>query len=391
MHLPSSLPGVLLFIILVAIAELTTAALLPHRSSFPCRRLSVLPPWLCSALYRPPDRNDSNLITTLIAEIADRRRGRPRALWCSESFSTRPLLSAGCHRRSSVHLARRPGRPGGCIDQPAAHAPGRVIIEIANGAFVVGASRFKPASQPFKSGCRMSRGLFHSTSWECSSAAVGWRWISDRRCSRTDCLLSAIVLTIYAFRLYVGQTKAQMARLEKIIAERTDNLLSVNKELVRLDRLKASFFSVINHEMRSPLTAIIGYTALLLAMTLWRVCDQKCCARSRQRPAAVGPGQQPPRHLAPGRWQAANPAEVVDLMDLVIKPSPSSNPWPKANASRSRSMSPARSHPSMAIPSGWINIDQPAEQRRQVYARHRLRYPVGSEGRCCGQGQNQCD
>jgi signal transduction histidine kinase len=74
-------------------------------------------------------------------------------------------------------------------------------------------------------------------------------------------------LTIYAFRLYVAQTKAQMKRLEEIIAEHTDDLKRVNEELERVDRLKMNFFSVVNHEMRNPLTAIIGYTGLLLGHT----------------------------------------------------------------------------------------------------------------------------
>jgi signal transduction histidine kinase len=76
--------------------------------------------------------------------------------------------------------------------------------------------------------------------------------------------LLPITLTIYAFRLYVGQTKVQMGCLEEIIAERTANLKEANEELKRLDQVKTRFFSVINHEMRSPLTAIFGYTDLLL-------------------------------------------------------------------------------------------------------------------------------
>ena len=74
-----------------------------------------------------------------------------------------------------------------------------------------------------------------------------------------------LLLTFYAFRLYVTQTKAQMARLEEIVAERTQDLENANEELKRLDRHKTSAFSVINHEMRTPLTAIIGYVDLLLA------------------------------------------------------------------------------------------------------------------------------
>ncbi|GAB4540141.1 MAG: hypothetical protein Kow0063_29640 [Anaerolineae bacterium] len=74
-----------------------------------------------------------------------------------------------------------------------------------------------------------------------------------------------LVLTAYAFRLYVSQSKAQMARLEEIIAERTQDLARANEELRKLDQVKTGFFSMINHEMRTPLTAIIGYIDLLLA------------------------------------------------------------------------------------------------------------------------------
>ncbi|MBC7252279.1 MAG: HAMP domain-containing histidine kinase [Anaerolineae bacterium] len=73
-----------------------------------------------------------------------------------------------------------------------------------------------------------------------------------------------IATTVYAFRLYIEQTKAQMARLEEIIAERTEDLRKANEELIKLDRVKTNFFSVINHEMRSPLTAVLGYTDFLL-------------------------------------------------------------------------------------------------------------------------------
>jgi len=48
------------------------------------------------------------------------------------------------------------------------------------------------------------------------------------------------------------------------VAERTQDLERANEELKRLDQVKTSFFSLINHEMRTPLTAIIGYIDLLL-------------------------------------------------------------------------------------------------------------------------------
>lgn len=75
--------------------------------------------------------------------------------------------------------------------------------------------------------------------------------------------LLPVLATSYSFRLYVQRTKAQMARLEEIIAERTAELRTANEELKRLDQQKTMFYSIINHEMRTPLTSILGYCDLL--------------------------------------------------------------------------------------------------------------------------------
>ncbi|HOQ98329.1 MAG TPA: HAMP domain-containing sensor histidine kinase [Anaerolineae bacterium] len=77
-----------------------------------------------------------------------------------------------------------------------------------------------------------------------------------------------LVLTIYAFRLYIAQSKSQMGRLEDLIAQRTEDLRQANEELTHLDRTRNQFFSVVNHEMRSPLTAILGYAEMLQASPL---------------------------------------------------------------------------------------------------------------------------
>lgn len=58
-----------------------------------------------------------------------------------------------------------------------------------------------------------------------------------------------IVLSAYAFRLYVHQMQEHMNNLEEIVAERT-------KELADLNREKDAFLAVLTHDMKSPLTTI---------------------------------------------------------------------------------------------------------------------------------------
>jgi signal transduction histidine kinase len=65
-----------------------------------------------------------------------------------------------------------------------------------------------------------------------------------------------LILSAYAFRLYVRQMKAHMDNLENIIAERTKALADLMKE-------KDQFLAVLTHDMKSPLTAINLYGSLI--------------------------------------------------------------------------------------------------------------------------------
>jgi signal transduction histidine kinase len=118
----------------------------------------------------------------------------------------------------------------------------------------------------------------------------------------------------------VGQTKAQMVRLEEIIAERTNNLQNANEGLRQLDRLKESFFSVMNHEMRSPLTAIIGYTALLQrdkSLTSMQADMLYRIRNNGQRLLDLVNNLLDISRLEDGKLQIQ--FEVVDLMELVVQ------------------------------------------------------------------------
>ena len=53
-------------------------------------------------------------------------------------------------------------------------------------------------------------------------------------------------------------------QLEHKVGKRTKELEAANHELVRLNQVKSDFVSLVSHELRSPLTAIISFTDIML-------------------------------------------------------------------------------------------------------------------------------
>ncbi|MCB0020742.1 MAG: hypothetical protein KDE09_23270, partial [Anaerolineales bacterium] len=72
-----------------------------------------------------------------------------------------------------------------------------------------------------------------------------------------------IILSAYAFRLFVDRTKEQMDKLEDLIAVRTGELAAANDSLKDLNAEKDAFLAVLTHDMRSPLTSIHGFARML--------------------------------------------------------------------------------------------------------------------------------
>lgn len=72
-----------------------------------------------------------------------------------------------------------------------------------------------------------------------------------------------IILTTYAFRLYVRQMRAHMDNLESIVAERTQELAARSQELETVNREKDAFLAVLTHDMKSPLNSIGLYAELI--------------------------------------------------------------------------------------------------------------------------------
>lgn len=65
-----------------------------------------------------------------------------------------------------------------------------------------------------------------------------------------------LVLSAYAFRLYVSQMQTHMDNLEDIVAERTEALQKLMQE-------KDAFLAVLSHDMKSPITTIHLYANMI--------------------------------------------------------------------------------------------------------------------------------
>lgn len=72
-----------------------------------------------------------------------------------------------------------------------------------------------------------------------------------------------VLLAAYAFHLYVERNAQQRLDLEQIIARRTQELVTANKELAALHKDKDAFLAILAHDMRSPLNSIRLSSALL--------------------------------------------------------------------------------------------------------------------------------
>ena len=65
-----------------------------------------------------------------------------------------------------------------------------------------------------------------------------------------------LLLSAYAFRLYVSQMQTHMNNLENIVAERTDTLKKLMQE-------KDAFLAVLTHDMKTPITTIHLYASMI--------------------------------------------------------------------------------------------------------------------------------
>ena len=72
-----------------------------------------------------------------------------------------------------------------------------------------------------------------------------------------------LLLSFFAFRLQVRESNKQKQLLEAIIAERTQELSLSNQQLTNVLLQKNRFISILSHDMKTPLTAILLYAQML--------------------------------------------------------------------------------------------------------------------------------
>ncbi len=57
--------------------------------------------------------------------------------------------------------------------------------------------------------------------------------------------------------------RSEIARLKRVLIERTEALLVARKELGVLEQMKRDFIALVSHELRTPLTSVIGISDLI--------------------------------------------------------------------------------------------------------------------------------
>ncbi|MFA5928331.1 MAG: ATP-binding protein [Candidatus Margulisiibacteriota bacterium] len=77
-------------------------------------------------------------------------------------------------------------------------------------------------------------------------------------------LANQVAVAVDNARVY-GELEELNKNLQSIVDERTAELKKAYTELQKLDQMKSDFFNVVAHDLRSPLTAISGFSELILA------------------------------------------------------------------------------------------------------------------------------
>jgi signal transduction histidine kinase len=243
-RLPLALPGVLLFVGLALLAELTTSESLETKLAFSISSavsFAVLLLW--GALPAALVAMLSGFVSTAVSDFTRRRHDLPTG--------NTPFVQKAAFNASTLGLANVLGGgvyvlSGGQIGQVALLANLLPIllaagaIELANEAIMVGVVALQMKRPPLKI-------WRQNISWAVpitvltmlvggSGLALGYQVLGVLG---LGVFFLPLALTIYAFRLYVSRTKAQMAQLEQTIAELQRAQEEIHRQAAHLEALNA--------------------------------------------------------------------------------------------------------------------------------------------------------
>ena len=87
-------------------------------------------------------------------------------------------------------------------------------------------------------------------------------------------LTALTFLLVSFFGIILLRSISRDLKRKEELQEISDRLASANQELKRLDNAKSEFISIASHQLRTPLTAIKGYTSLILEGSYGKIDNQ---------------------------------------------------------------------------------------------------------------------
>lgn len=87
-------------------------------------------------------------------------------------------------------------------------------------------------------------------------------------------LEGAILAFTVAFGVLIIRSVLKEVRQKEELAKLSQELAAANEHLKELDKLKSDFVSIASHQLRSPLTAIKGYSSMVLEGSMGKVSKQ---------------------------------------------------------------------------------------------------------------------